>query len=380
MAVLEWADLGILNNRPGAGSTTVSEDGEATDVTLTEAGNIRYLSAFGPGTHLVSSRSVGPDNVAMDFTNPISSVSFDIFDLETARNWQDVVTITAFDADGNIVPVTFSNLTDGVHDTPVENADGSFTVASIGSSTPTTYDGAATPTNDSITVNIAGPVSRIEVSFTGGDINRFHQTIGIGDVTFDIVCFTSGSYVATPQGQKPVEDIRPGDVVITRDNGLQTVRWANSRTLNASELTANAHLKPVLIKKDTFGQGRPMQDMYVSPQHKMLVNDWRASLLFAEQEILAPAKGLINGRNILRADRNDSVTYVHFLFDRHEVILVDDVWSESFHPGEQALSALEGPNRNELLELFPALSAGGNLYGRTARPTITVKQAALLSA
>mgnify|MGYP003561850666 FL=1 len=48
------------------------------------------------------------------------------------------------------------------------------------------------------------------------------------NVVFDLICFANGTRIATPRGERPVEDIRPGDRVMTRDNGPQPVRWAGS--------------------------------------------------------------------------------------------------------------------------------------------------------
>ena len=52
----------------------------------------------------------------------------------------------------------------------------------------------------------------------------------------------------------------------------------------------------------------------------------------------------------------DSVSYVHILFDQHEVILADGTWTESFQPGDRALSGLGNAERSEILELFPELA------------------------
>ena len=50
-----------------------------------------------------------------------------------------------------------------------------------------------------------------------------------------------------------------------------------------------------------------------------------------------------------------TVTYLHILFDRHEVILADNAWSESFQPGDRTLGCLDADQRDELCKLFPDL-------------------------
>ncbi|HCW85011.1 MAG TPA: hypothetical protein DHC76_13535 [Rhodobacteraceae bacterium] len=49
------------------------------------------------------------------------------------------------------------------------------------------------------------------------------------------------------------------------------------------------------------------------------------------------------------------VTYIHLLFNRHEIVFANDAPSESFFAGEPALNALEDAVCDEVLSLFPEL-------------------------
>ncbi|HEY6918578.1 MAG TPA: Hint domain-containing protein, partial [Tabrizicola sp.] len=59
---------------------------------------------------------------------------------------------------------------------------------------------------------------------------------------------------------------------------------------------------------------------------------------------------------VTRAVPADGVTYVHILFDRHEIVQSDGVWTESFQPAERTLNALDAAARAEVLTLFPELA------------------------
>ncbi len=173
-----------------------------------------------------------------------------------------------------------------------------------------------------------------------------------------IICFTRGTRIETPYGPRPVQDLRPGDLVITRDNGVQPLRWVGSKTVRG-----HGDLAPIRFAKGAFGNDRAL---LVSPQHRMVYRGGDATLLFDQSEVMIPAKHLLNGHSIVQETRTE-VTYFHLLFDHHEVVFSEGTASESFHPGHQGLAAISDQSREELFGLFPSLRAAPNSYGQTAR-------------
>lgn len=172
-----------------------------------------------------------------------------------------------------------------------------------------------------------------------------------------IPCFTPGSLVTTLAGLVPVEQIGPGDLVLTRDDGFQPVRWVGRRDLGLGDMLANPGYAPVRIPVGALGQNLPAREMIVSPQHRMLITDTGTDLLFGEQEVLVAALHLVGRRGVERlAPRG--ISYIHLLFDRHEIIHVDGAWTESYQPGAASLPGHADPQREELLALFPELAAG----------------------
>ena len=177
-------------------------------------------------------------------------------------------------------------------------------------------------------------------------------------LTFDMICFTRGARIRTPGGERPIEDLRPGDLVDTLDCGPRPIRWVGS-----SRRAAQGDLAPILFRAGALGNAR---DLRVSPQHRMLLGGWRVNLMFGEDEVLVPAKALINGTSILR-DPGGVVEYFHLLLDRHQVVWAEGVPSESFHPGQQGWNALDTATRTEILGLFPELGIAFSGYGPSAR-------------
>jgi hypothetical protein len=208
------------------------------------------------------------------------------------------------------------------------------------------------------------------------ETGHVNETVGI--VTFEqglILCFTAGTTISTPHGPRPVEDLAPGDAVLTRDNGVQTLRWTCASVLPQADLIATPDLAPVAIPKDAFGPGLPSVETRVSPQHRLLLADHRAELLFGSNEVLAPAKALF-----APCAPEAGAHYVHLLFDRHEIVFANDLPMESFHPGDMAKSALSAPARNELFALFPDLRTAPRAWGPTARLALRRREAQLLAA
>lgn len=193
-----------------------------------------------------------------------------------------------------------------------------------------------------------------------------------------IPCFTPGTRIATPSGERPVEDLRIGDRVHTRDNGIQTIVWAGTKTVSRASLAVAPELRPVQIKAGALGNGLPERDMLVSPNHRMLVVSELAELYFEQSEVLVAARHLTTraGIDVVNVP---GITYVHFMFTNHEVVLADGAWSESFQPGDHTLEGVGEAQRQEIFALFPELEtqAGVRNYS-AARRTLMRDEAALL--
>ncbi|MEO0764554.1 MAG: Hint domain-containing protein [Pseudomonadota bacterium] len=207
----------------------------------------------------------------------------------------------------------------------------------------------------------SGPESgTIELLDSNGNVARRVQYSEIEQ----IICFTPITRIATQKGEVLVAHLAPGDKVITRDNGLQELRWVGRRDLGPADMQANARFQPVLIRKGALGNGAPERDMLVSPQHRMLITSDVAAVMFDEREVLVAAKHL-TGLDGVDQVQTGAVSYMHLMFDQHEVVLADGAWSESFQPGDHSLRGIGAAQRGEVEALFPELQTADGLdhYG-----------------
>ena len=246
----------------------------------------------------------------------------------------------------------------------------------------------STGDNDTLDLRPFGK-ARTNIIYTPGNSEagtvQFLNTSGgvIGTMTFTnienvIPCFTPGSLIETARGDVPVEDLVAGDLVMTRDNGLQPLRWVGRRDLSRIELAAKPSLRPVLICAGAMGANLPAQDMMVSPQHRMLITGARAEIMFGDPEVLVAATHLVGSLGIARVNPG-AVTYIHIMCDRHEIIRADGCWTESFQPGEMTLQSLDAAQRDELFILFPALAQSNAKYP-AARISLKAHEARVLLA
>jgi len=195
-------------------------------------------------------------------------------------------------------------------------------------------------------------------------------TTNFSEIENVIVCFTRGTMIETDVGEVAIEDLAVGDMVQTKDNSLQELRWIGSRKVPAKD-----SLAPIMIKAGAMANDR---DLLVSPQHRMVVEGWKPELLFGEREVLAAAKHLVNNDTIY-VQSGGMVEYFHMLFDTHEIVFANGAASESFHPGEVGMSALTDDARDEIYTIFPELRTDIAAYGAAARTSLKGHEAKVLA-
>ncbi len=182
-----------------------------------------------------------------------------------------------------------------------------------------------------------------------------------------IVCFASGMMIDTPYGARRVEDLSEGDLVQTAASGPQPILWTGQSTV-----AATADIAPIVISAGTLGND---SDLVVSPQHAILLSDWRAEMLFGQDEVLVRAKDLLCMDGVYRKV-GGRVTYHHILLETHNVVRSHGIWSETLYPGAIAMGAVGEEARHEIERLFPDLTGYGQMYA----PCLKGYEAQLLAA
>ena len=185
-----------------------------------------------------------------------------------------------------------------------------------------------------------------------------------------IPCFGSGTMILTPSGERPVEAIAVGDLVVTATGQAVPVRWRGTRTLDAAALADQPELRPVRLKLGAYGNRR---DLILSPQHGVVV----AGRLIRARHLAEHGAGA----HVARGKR--CVTYHHLLLPKHGLLVAEGAVVESLYPGRMTLAALGWQQRRSLagviLGALPGRMDADDLtavYGPRCLPFLTGREAA----
>ncbi len=191
--------------------------------------------------------------------------------------------------------------------------DGTFTV------------GDSITINGSFSVEFVGHVSGGIVVKRDGDFFLYANAEKLVGSTFQVsvtpfpVCFLEGTRIATPDGLRAVESLSIGDLVTTADGTTRPVRWIGRQTIVAV-FADPLHAYPIRVAQGALGEGLPVRDLFVSPDHALLVDG-----------LLVQASALVNGTTIVRAPAPAArFTYFHVELADHALILAEGVPAETF--------------------------------------------------
>jgi hypothetical protein len=166
----------------------------------------------------------------------------------------------------------------------------------------------------------------------------------------DLLCvsFARGTAITLGDGRpRAIEDLRPGDMVLTRDHGRQPVAWVGRATLRAVGAFA-----PVVITRGAYGNAA---DLILSPHHRIFLyqRDRRPGVPTAE--LLVQAKHLVDGEAVYRRE-GGFVDYFSLVFARHEIIYAEGIPAESLLVSEATVTRLPPEIAAEVKARFPGLS------------------------
>ncbi|MEL6913255.1 MAG: Hint domain-containing protein [Pseudomonadota bacterium] len=159
------------------------------------------------------------------------------------------------------------------------------------------------------------------------------------------VAFTRGTHITIASGaQVPIEELRVGDRVLTRDDGPQEIRWIGQNTRRAV-----GDFAPVLIRKGTLNNEN---DLTVSPDHRLFIYQRDDEIGAGRSEVLVKVRYLINGDTVVRLE-GGFVDYFQLLFDSHQIIYAEGIAAESLLVDPRTRAALPDEVDEALAKALP---------------------------
>ncbi|ETX30717.1 Hint domain-containing protein [Roseivivax isoporae] len=164
---------------------------------------------------------------------------------------------------------------------------------------------------------LAPMAARVDYALVGIDRDRALRAFA----QVACVSFSRGTAITLASGaQCPVEDLRVGDRVLTRDDGPQEIRWIGHTTTRAVGAFA-----PIVIRAGVLHNAR---DLVVSPDHRLFIYQRTDRLGAGRSELLVKARHLVNGDSVIRRE-GGFVDYFQLLFDQHQIVYAEGIAAES---------------------------------------------------
>lgn len=132
------------------------------------------------------------------------------------------------------------------------------------------------------------------------------------------ICFTRGTHIQIGEKSKPVETLSISNQVSTKTASV-TIKWIGYQR-RTPEFAQFQDYLPVKISAGALDDHVPLRDLYLSPDHAVLVDGH-----------LIHAKALVNGKTIVQmTEWAGDIEYYHIETEAHEIIYAEGVPCETF--------------------------------------------------
>jgi beta-glucanase (GH16 family) len=217
-----------------------------------------------------------------------------------------------------------SNVTASLGASPIRGA----------SPAPSSTSGTAAPTSAS------GTTASSPASGAVGAPSGVGTASGSSPSANPAPCYCTGTRILTEHGETAVEDLRVGQRVVTASGQRRPIRWIGTRRYPG--LTAPPADRPVRIRAGALADGAPARDLWVSPDHTLLLDG-----------LLVAAGHLVNGRTVTRGEAVIDLTYWHVELDSHDMLLAEAIPAESFLAAAGLRAQFDGGDARLHLDTAP---------------------------
>ena len=163
--------------------------------------------------------------------------------------------------------------------------------------------------------------------------------------------FAQGTVFKTKSGFTAVEDLQPGDFLMTASGTCEQLRWIGSAVYSVAGPDERFPLTRIMA--DSFGENRPDRFTTFGPAARLLQTpeDLRGSS-FSER-LMTPACRFRDGVNVIEISPPTPATLFHLGLGKHVALIANGLQVESYHPGLNPVSHMSETLRTVFMSLFP---------------------------
>ncbi|WP_420862817.1 Hint domain-containing protein [Algirhabdus cladophorae] len=217
-------------------------------------------------------------------------------------------------------------------------------------------------------------VTHLSSNQTIENMSQIAPALPIFETAF--AAFARGTLLASPMGPIAIEDLLPGDLLTTRDDGSLPVQWIGKVKMVPEWQGQSPEMgKMIRVSADSFGLGRPMPDLLLGSHAYLLQSGAQVQERIGKPQALVSATDLVDWENVISVTPPTPTDLFHIAFDRHAIVTANGLEMESYHPGYAFHNGLSGGMRGLYLSLFPQLELvsdfGPFLYPRLEREQVS---------
>jgi hypothetical protein len=216
---------------------------------------------------------------------------------------------------------------------------------------------------------------------TSLETHEFHRLAPASPVFED--CFGAlgrGAILQTDSGPRAVEDLWPGDRILTVSHGMQTLQWRGQMQI----VPRSTQMRPeigtmVRITSEAMGLSRPAQDLVLGPTARIAHRAPGTQRLTGDEVAFVPARDFVDHCSVIALQPIAAVHAYQLGFADHAAVSVNGIEVETLHPGLPHQLNLRGETAATLMALFPHKSTLSD-FGPLLHPRIALRDLDLFSA
>lgn len=178
-------------------------------------------------------------------------------------------------------------------------------------------------------------------------------TLPFFDLTF--AALARGTPLQTKKGPVAIEDLRPGDRVMTVHGKSERIKWIGSATFAPTDMQSDKTMTRLMA--DSFGISRPDSFLTLGPAARLLQTPPHLRGRQGKKRIMAHANVFVDGVNVIAVTPPTPVQMFHLCLERHTAVIAGGLEVETYHPGTNPTQMLSHTLKTVFLSIFPHLSS-----------------------